>query len=1333
MPEQQKEVPQINGMPLASVQPEPRPFSQSVPEHTTGSVVVVERARIKATRYSQSEYPKGNAIPLAYQLKVPTQEPVFAIFNLYSLIRDLVFTFDRQHEESWFEAYPQAVILHAGETFPSRDQLRSDYRKYATRLAHYAYYYRVAHTMRSAALINLLTLSRFQGKTKRKDVATLVRWSFINRNTGDFAIYPQPIGSINSMIDAAKPASGTTSSGVSVLALPFFDVSVYGNLGNHAGSLKDGIVDVKPDIKGDNAGAYGYGNDNDDVTKFYENAAAIVADYYDSKSFDILNPASLVLEADGSDNLAKAAIVSLQSDGRSRFYDSDPEHATSITETAWKNYHFWANALAQQFREMRDPAHDIFKLFIQLKFVSDDTPTAEQMMNAIHSSSFYDITSLRNAMQYMHEGKANTATIVRQCLPLVHRIGSLNNGDGVSIDKTTRAIFEQSVFEDNFERFKFYRDTATEWVHTAKLWPGLTPRMFPDSDPDAPENQAALVVNATSSDGSIAPYSEGFTNAGKYASYFDYATHQTLDPAKSIVEMSAVGEATAKAVVDNREGFICAEDPSQVFVKTSKFLDVSDPFQCGFFLLSSVPDSALSELEQFLSSPTAFVNAADDVSQTQVVGPNKFVLAKAILDGVPISIHDTSNSNKDAKAVVPTATCFQTAGWYTMLFLGDMPFILPQARSLLNSFALPVETSQAVKKQSDAAKASPSDAVGRKINDLMAIAAIEVLETAASPAATAPINAAVEKALVRTTPDKSNTTLISKFNDLFRPAEAGNSDFYLASQKLDTHRWGALSKTAPAGLRYPDFRLKLTSWMTTTTEVISGKLEFLDASGNVSSEEEVKFYPQSAFKKQNHSISLAPRLTASQMVALQAANAQSEGQVNAQWVKPGDWVTKTKPADGSVYAVYYTAANDPSGEIKDLDYDINGYKLAIQIPVATIASDDSIQSAVGSIASLVDQSGSEAESKVTLQSAANLDEIFVAQGANARMALWRFATNVRREKEQKTRAVAFYAEGDGKFVVNPAAIIASLLASSIGKAGAARLYMFNPQYGPVAIINPPIPQDADYGFQPDIATDTNKVAQGGLPDPIYIRMGLFQEQAAFGARSNQRASYQDTQWASHLWRWAIKAFAFQQAKIVNGRPIVQAGDPVRFDDEIAQRWPLTMFAQLVVTFAGSGDIDFFDNVVGKVDTMQPIQAATTSPTTVNGLIFVPARLTTKKLTAAVENITGPDRTKETYASKQQAETYKVSDAPNPNYEKGNSRDRGTGAPNKAGRRRPKAHGNKRRKANKPDVDESSKDIIDTANLAVKETGSLDQSPESVDKSVERKFRKPEAGVPLQLA
>lgn len=1312
--------PEINGMPLASVEPEARPFSQSVPEHTSGPQVVVERSRVKPTRKSQSVYPKGNAIALAYILKVPTREALFDVFSRYVIIRELVFTFDRQHEESWFEAYPQAlrVALPNGEALPTREQLRADYRLYATALAHYSYYYDVVYGMKGASLINLLTLSRFNGKTRRKDVATLARWAYINRNTGDFVSYPQPTGKMNAMIAAAKPASGTTSNGVSILALPLFDTSVYGNLGNHAGSLKDGIVDIKPDAVRDADAAFGYSTSSEEK-EFYANSARIVSQYYGSKSFDILNASTLVIDGEGTDDVKKSAYISLQRDGRKRFYDLDPTQDTSITRTAWNNYNFWSTVLAQQFPEMRDPAHDVVRLFKQLKFV-EDSPSPEAVMNAVHSSQFYDINSLRNAMQYMKDGKANTATIVRQSLPLTVAADEVNSATDAILTQQ-KAFHDPKCFATNFLRYDFSSDTAAEWIAQAKAWPGLTPRAFPDADKraDAPVSQAAVIAGAISSDGSIAAVAEGFMNAGKYASYFDYATHQTLDPSKSVVQLSAIGEKTARTIVENREGFICSEDPSQLFVLQSKFIDVSDPFQCGFYLLSQVPDAALSEIEQFLSEIGSVVGANEDPSSATVKSPAKASVLTAVIDGVPISL---SSKRNEPGPVKNTAYAFQTQDWYSLLFMGDMPFMIPQARTLLNSLALPFEASKAFGGSGLPAAYSVRDALNKKYLALSQLAVTEAITVAQIEGLVdKTTKAAVQEAVMKSSPfsSKSGAGETQEYaasgaqnKDTTRDIDPSKPSFYLTRTLAD-------NRSSAPHTKNDKYKLTFTSWdffPSTGAARATATLEWRDSANNVLSTETIYFGQGAAIWGRELAIEQAEKVRSLQV-------ATSGG---VQRTTDGGWCLPTSETNFNAAKAAAQANGSVWMELVQTDADgkpITGdvYQFGIMIPAITVAAKtaDSSSNPVKKLLDMFAKGTDNEEDGATAVATPPTDstqEVIDGQsrltiGSADGMSLWRLATNVVRKGNQREAYSAGYKDGT-LIRLNPAAIIASLISSAMPKTNAVRLYMFNPQYGPVAICLEPIPQDADYGFTPGVLADASKVAEGGSVEAVTPAMGVFQLQGSDTYRRDQRNSYQDTQWSAHLWRWAVKGFSFQQAKMLNGRPVVQDGDPVHFNDEIAMRWPLSMYAQLVVTFAGSGDMSFFDNQAARKAEPDQIDAGTTAPTTVNGLIFVPAKLLTKPLKAAVEASAGPDRTKETYVEKQMETSYS----------------RGQPSSHGGKSRRKKGANKQPRNAESDDFKSGrrreSLDVRVTDQLKPSEEGPIDSSSERDDRDVKRNMRKP---------
>lgn len=770
-------------MPLANVNPEPRPFQQYVSEVPTGPIATVKPALYQYTRSSLRKKIKGNCVLAAYILKHQSQEMVFQVHSIYSVIRDIVFNFDRTHEESFFEAYPHLLLqdsLHAEASLdytPQRRlELRKDYRKYCVRLAHYYAYYIDFRTRWIEQLVNLLNDTRFNSDVQRADIASLARWSQINPKTKLHNAFLAPNGACQAIAEASKFGIGSGANGNTIIALPVWDSSVYGNVGNHAGSLKELLTDHDLDylttsidgqasllMQGSAAGV-----DPDDSNQDYLDARYLrrVANEIACQYNDLIS-APLILNAStlSIKGTSEEAIVHMPLAQSGINFDAAKTavESTVVTDIAWANIKKLEDICQAEFPEMRDPNNDLYLFAVNQLHLLELPVTVEGMLSVVRDLPFYDITDLRNHMVFRNNGEVNTSTVVGQSLPITEdadrsplsdgyiypgssksafrstfmwyssikdggtlvmfrlqsgavdpQVDVLRVSDSEAVDKITVARFNaiktdplasfqsggvyyayaKTTFERNFERYTLHVDNATQWLRVARRYPGVTPRTFTNAARETGSDKVLqpIILNGISADGPLFASNAGFQDTGKYATLLDLATRSNLDTQSAFIDFNGVTAEKAKQMVDRKDGFICYERPDQVWKYQKPWLDTSDPFQCGFYLMIAAEEvvdqselaSAFSDSDSYSLPPTSI--DADD-STTVVTGITDRVVAAPLAEYLSAGRHDAFGS------MFPT---LRNTPHYAFIFLGDGIFMPPQGLSMQDSYALPYETSKSI-------------------------------------------------------------------------------------------------------------------------------------------------------------------------------------------------------------------------------------------------------------------------------------------------------------------------------------------------------------------------------------------------------------------------------------------------------------------------------------------------------------------------------------------------------------------------------------------------------------------------------------------------------------
>jgi len=627
---------------IASAEAMPLQFEQVVSDAPDGMKVTTQPPAIKLTRKSVRKSIKRNAVIASHWLNLPLVDGLISVSRTYKVIEKMAFNYQREHQDAFFEAYPDMLILSDTER-SLRDQLttsvlRRDYRKYAKRVAHYYYQYCEAKKMQTGALANLLLLTRFNGNEMWKKIASDVKWSKINGHCNLYERFPSPVGLEAYITQYSRYAAGKTTYGADIISFPLWITDIWGNRMNHSIPVDSLTVLANKDL------TYGTGPLQ---AELHKGAPATVIDP-NMQGYQGLNPLftnmktvaeryGYSIATNGTNNETPFGVVppsmpkiengstlsalskdgtqeascKLNLDGTAGAFTGNGV-TDNLTGRLWRNYDFWTAYMVKAFPEMMDPNSDLYSFASEQLKTIQPSSKLEDMLNAIRANKQFDITSLAEKMVYKGGGAATTANIIKFA-PLIFA----NDADVDDIFK------DDSVFAGNYERYSVDDTNTVAMISDSKKWPGLAPTIFFGNG-----NFTPVVMNATSmagydfdgmptDDDKWDASKRSYSITGKVASYADFVRASSYDPENSRVEAVGVTDEYLKEfMLGIHDAVVYEEYPDFLSVLQQPLIDNSDLSQCGFNVVISAEDPNANDWALWFMN---YANYADETGTSKQV------------------------------------------------------------------------------------------------------------------------------------------------------------------------------------------------------------------------------------------------------------------------------------------------------------------------------------------------------------------------------------------------------------------------------------------------------------------------------------------------------------------------------------------------------------------------------------------------------------------------------------------------------------------------------------------------------------------------------------------
>lgn len=608
---------EVPGFTVASVNSIPLQFNEAITEVPDDLKVVSQPAGVKITNLSVRKALKRNATIATHWLNLPFTDPLMSVSRIYKLIEQMAFNYQRQHQDAFFEAWPDMLMLSDSEKESlelTTSYLRRNYKKFAKRAAHKIYHYCEVKKMQSGSLANLMIMTRLNGNETTASLASAVRWTRINTNCKLYERFPSPKGLESYVFENTRFAVGSTTAGGDIVSLPLWITDIWGNRAQHAQSLTElfnrttKVDDETPELLDL------YGTSNEEYDKAEGLSACIantVARYGYAHGENVPNgfyPTGYVPSMPPIENGSR--IIANDDNGSvevSRNYDGmrDNIHTPvtsaseddNVTSRLWNNYLYWTSFLTSAFPEFSDPNSDFYVFTTRELGIVEQSSKLEDVMKTIRSTKSIDIVSLAEAMKYKANGAVTSATIVKYCPPL-YDVGN----DPSSL------WYSEDVFSNNFERYDVDSDNIPNMIHSARKFPKLCPTIFMPSDSATPTplilnglEECGEFVESNFEDDKYDASFEDHTLTGKLATMFDYVRHANVTPEVNSIEASGITQAAFKQFMETHDSsaVVFDEYPSDIFLAVQPLIDNTDLAQCGFNILVCADDANPSEWENY--------------------------------------------------------------------------------------------------------------------------------------------------------------------------------------------------------------------------------------------------------------------------------------------------------------------------------------------------------------------------------------------------------------------------------------------------------------------------------------------------------------------------------------------------------------------------------------------------------------------------------------------------------------------------------------------------------------------------------------------------------------
>lgn len=634
---------------ITNVESYPVQFDQYLSEVPTAVKATVLTPRIQPTRKTPAQNINRSAVIGSFWLNPPHREPIIRIATIYKALYNLAFNYDRTHYDSFFNAYPELLIRSTSEEmdeFPTTADLKHNIKQYCKRVAHDLYYYEIGYANYLAALLNMLALTRYEGATPFKELASHFRWSRINSYTGNFQKWWAPVGLVEYMTAKTAFAAGKTTYGADILAIPIWVTDIFSSRGAQTPEWQNAFT-----IDTTDKGSTIYGGK--DVPSTFRtllvNEYRIYSQYGHAgrgrlppNSPYIENGETVWVKNDATPTQAGVYMANRHGFGPGfKAPDTVPyANATwdNIRDNFWNAYAYWESWLTQNFAHYKDPNSDFVELFTNQIKVLEKGKVVRDLLNVVRSNKNYDVIDLLQRMTYKGDNKPQTSGFVRLSLPL---------SDTTQNDPSFK---QDLVFLENFERYDVDLELTSEILQDAEKWPSLTPNtvQIPDSSISGDSTVYPLVPDAHVPFGLYMgdDKTKAASLSGPVATWFDLACTASLTPEDTNLTAIGVTAKYAEDFIKSADGIIFEEEPSKVYIPNARLIDNTDIYQCGFNVLISTQNTD-SEWDKFYRSASNFAastNAVDAIDNPGIfTGSTHVPRYPAVLtsnkEGVDFSLH----------------------------------------------------------------------------------------------------------------------------------------------------------------------------------------------------------------------------------------------------------------------------------------------------------------------------------------------------------------------------------------------------------------------------------------------------------------------------------------------------------------------------------------------------------------------------------------------------------------------------------------------------------------------------------------------------------------------
>lgn len=607
----------------------PLPFKTAIVDIPDARNISYLRQDLQLTKADDLDnFENGHVIPSIHFFNPPLRNDMLVGSRNYLRLKTLADNSNIKDQTPFWLQYRNAAKRFLPGTTITKDVAIQQSDTLNSMIVEYLLQYRSCKLYQAASMFNFFTLLCFNGDERTKNIMRNVRWSWLNGFLNQYAKTPVGKGDEAYLLDFTRPAVGRNSTGGDIVSLPWWNTSIFGNIGCERVSpdnlvkhviLSDGTRIADPVFK------YGatFDQQKDDeallAAELVNNihVARYLAGMDANYKITLDNTTGKIKKRSSTTGIERpvaslphienaytmwahsgdfASTAHMNEASEQYYYSEDWNQTDNLTARAWNSYVYWTNLIEKVFPEMSNTRSDIFLISQQLGlFETSSIP--DNLRKAVRENVDhpYDIFSLAQNMAF-RDGtarKTTNATVVRWAPPVA---ASDPRAEDVGI--TNEALADLY----NFRRYRFDEENVEVSLALYRAWPHFDPAVFcPDiiNESTAEELEDATgyaiepaVINTIPSLGD--PYENGIlTPTGKYGVLYDNA-RVNAEYRENENELGFIG--ITKDVADqvtslHENNFIFKEAPMQVMSYQMPLIDTSDPFQCGFYALIADDDA----------------------------------------------------------------------------------------------------------------------------------------------------------------------------------------------------------------------------------------------------------------------------------------------------------------------------------------------------------------------------------------------------------------------------------------------------------------------------------------------------------------------------------------------------------------------------------------------------------------------------------------------------------------------------------------------------------------------------------------------------------------------